>query len=184
VIEIKCKYDELVDVNKLKDHPKNPNKHGQDQIEMLVKLFKYQGIRHPIIVSNLSGYIIVGHGRKLAAIRAGVEQYPVVYQDFVDAEQEYAFLISDNASDDWADLDLSMVNLELQNLGPDFDLQHLAIRNFGLIPNFVPKLPDPNEDSQRTCDDDEFVLRVLLDSDEQRQELFLELRDRGLKVKV
>jgi hypothetical protein len=77
-----------------------------------------------------------------------------------------------------------MVNLELQNLGPDFDLQHLAIRNFGLIPNFVPKLPDPNEDSQRTCDDDEFVLRVLLDSDEQRQELFLELRDRGLKVKV
>ncbi len=116
MIEIKCKYDELVDVNKLKDHPKNPNKHGQDQIELLVKLFKYKGIRHPIIVSKLSGHIVFGHGRKIAALHAGLKEYPVVYQDFKDADQEYAFLISDNASDDWADLDLKMISLELQKL--------------------------------------------------------------------
>lgn len=32
-MDIHCKFDELIDPNKLKNHPKNRNKHGQDQIE-------------------------------------------------------------------------------------------------------------------------------------------------------
>lgn len=32
---IHCKYDELIDPKKLKNHPDNTNKHGQDQIERL-----------------------------------------------------------------------------------------------------------------------------------------------------
>lgn len=131
-IKINCKYDELVNPINLKDHPKNRNKHGSDQIERLAELFKYQGIRHPIIVSKRSGLVVAGHGRKLSAIRAGISDVPVVYQDFDSDEQEYAFLQSDNAIALWADLDMSAINNDLADLGPDFDLDHLGIKNFTL----------------------------------------------------
>jgi hypothetical protein len=132
---IHCKYDELLDPSDLKNHPKNRNKHGQDQIDRLAELYAYHGIRHPIIVSTLSGNIVAGHGRKLAAIRAGIKEMPVVFQDFKDADAEYAFIQSDNAVALWADLDLSAINSDLIDLGPDFNIDMLGIKNFVLDPN-------------------------------------------------
>lgn len=131
-ILIHCKYDELIDPKKLKNHPKNRNKHGQDQIDRLAEMYKYHGLRHPIIVSKISGHIVAGHGRKLAAIRAGVKEVPVVYQDFKDGEAEYAFLQADNAIALWAELDLSGINEDLADLGPDFDINMLGIQDFTL----------------------------------------------------
>ena len=127
-----CKHDELVDPKKLKDHPKNRNMHGSDQIERLAKLYEYHGIRHPIIVSQRSGFIVAGHCRKLSSIRAGLDQVPVVYQNFESDEAEYAFIQSDNAIATWSDLDLSGINSDLPDLGPDFDLELLGIKNFSL----------------------------------------------------
>lgn len=129
-IKIHCKHDELLSPKKLKNHPKNRNKHGQDQIDRLAELYKYHGIRHPIIVSNLSGCIVAGHGRKLAAIRAGIDEMPVVYQDFESSEAEYAFIQADNAIALWADLDLAGINADIGDLGPDFDINMLGIQDF------------------------------------------------------
>lgn len=129
---IHCKYDELANPNKLKNHPKNPNKHGQDQIERLVELYKGLGIRHPILVSKQSGFIVSGHGRKLAAIRAGIKEFPVVYQDFANEDVEYATLVSDNAISEWSELDMAAINDNLQNIGPDFDLNLFGIKDFVL----------------------------------------------------
>ena len=131
-IKIKCLFDKLVDPKQLKDNPKNRNKHGQDQIERLAQIYKYQGIRHPIIISAETGYIVAGHGRKLAAIRAGIKEVPVVIQCFDSQEQEYAFVQSDNAIALWADLDLSGINADLEFLGPDFNIDMLGINNFTL----------------------------------------------------
>ena len=129
-ISIKCLYDKLVNPKSLKDNIKNRNRHGQDQIERLAEMYKYHGVRHPIIVSNLSGMIVAGHGRKLAAIRAGIKEMPVVYQDFKDADAEYAFLISDNSIAEWSELDFSGINLDVENLGPDFNIDMLGIKDF------------------------------------------------------
>ena len=129
-VEIHCKYDELIDPKTLKNHNRNRNKHGQDQIDRLAELYKYHGIRHPIIVSNLSGFIVAGHGRKLAAIRAGIKEMPVVYQDFDSTDAEYAFIQSDNAIALWAELDLSGINMDIGDLGPDFNIDMLGIKDF------------------------------------------------------
>lgn len=130
-MKIHCKYDSLVNPKDLKEHKKNRNKHGQDQIERLAKLYEYHGIRHPIICdADSRETIIAGRGRQLAAIRAGIEQFPVVYQKFDSDEQRYAFIQSDNAVALWADLDLSGINSDLPDLGPDFDLEVLGIKNF------------------------------------------------------
>lgn len=133
-VKIHCKYDQLVDPKDLKNHPKNRNKHGQDQIDRLAELYKYHGIRHPIIVSNLSKCIVAGHGRKLAAIRAGIDEMPVVYQDFETSEAEYAFIQADNAIATWAELDLAGINADIGDLGPDFDINMLGIQDFEIEP--------------------------------------------------
>ena len=146
MIEIKCLYDELIDPKKLKDHPKNYNQHGSDQIERLAKLYEYHGVRHPIIVSKQSGFIVAGHCRKLASIRAGIKKFPVVYQDFENETAETAFVESDNAIALWAELDLSSINKELENLGPDFDIDMLGIKNFVLEP--ADKGFDPSESTE------------------------------------
>lgn len=132
--KIHCKYDVFLDPKKLKNHPKNRNKHGQDQIERLAELYKYHGIRHPIIVSNRSGFIVAGHGRKLAALSADIKEFPVVYQDFESEEAEYAFLIADNAIADWSELDFTGINNDVPDLGPDFNLDMLGIQDFTLDP--------------------------------------------------
>lgn len=131
-IIIHCKSDKLLDPTDLKNHPKNRNKHGQDQIERLAELYKFHGVRHPIIISKLSGFIVAGHGRKLAAILAGITKYPVVFQDFETVDHEYAFLQADNAIALWAELDKSQINMDLGDLGPDFDLTMLGIKGFTL----------------------------------------------------
>lgn len=131
-VHIQCLFDEMVDPRQLKDNPHNRNIHPQEQIERLSQIYQYQGVRHPIIVSKRSGFIVSGHGRKDAAIVAGLDKMPVVYQDFDTDEQEYAFIQSDNAIARWADLDLAGINADLGELGPDFNLDLLGIQNFTL----------------------------------------------------
>jgi DNA modification methylase len=59
-----------------------------------------------------------------------MKEFPVVYQDFDTDEAEYAFIQADNAIALWAELDLSGINSDLPELGPDFDIDMLGIKNF------------------------------------------------------
>lgn len=129
-MKIQCVYSELVSVDSLKPHPRNRNIHPQDQIERLSKILAYQGIRAPIVVSKISGYIVKGHGTLMAIKANGATHAPVVYQDFDDETQEYAFVQSDNAVASWAELDLSGINTDLADLGPDSDIDLLGIKGF------------------------------------------------------
>lgn len=148
---IHCKYDTLADPRTLRDHHKNRNKHSDEQIERLAKLYGYHGVRHPIIVSSLSGCIVAGHGRKLAAIKAGIPEMPVVFQSFADEQAEYAFIQADNAIALWADLDLAGINSDLGDLGPDFDIDFLGIKDFTIDPSEVelPELDANDPDCQQ-----------------------------------
>jgi hypothetical protein len=144
-----CKYDELVVVTDLIPHPKNRNQHPPEQIDRLAKILRYQGVRAPIVVSKRSNHIVKGHGTLLAISKNGWTTAPVVYQDFDSDEQEYAFLQSDNAIADWAQLDLSGINLDLPELGPDFDIEMLGLKNFTLDPSEDFTEPDEKEDPKK-----------------------------------
>ena len=127
---IHCNFDELVSPREVKAHPKNRNKHPESQIERLAKILSYQGWRYPIKISNRSGYCTSGHGRLLAAIKNGWTEVPVNYQDYDSDEQEYADVQSDNAIASWSELDLAGINLDLGDLGPDFDIEMLGLEDF------------------------------------------------------
>lgn len=95
-VEVWCSFEELANVDTLKENPKNPNKHPDSQIELLAKNIKYLGWRHPITVSKRSGFIVAGHGRLMAARKLGLKIVPVDYQDFNFDADEIAVLVADN----------------------------------------------------------------------------------------
>lgn len=176
---IHCKYDELVDPKDLKNHPKNRNLHGQDQIERLAELYKYHGVRHPIIVSNLTGFIVAGHGRKLAAIRAGIKKFPVVHQDFESTDAEYAFIQADNAIALWAELDLSGINSDIGDLGPDFDINMLGIQDFTI------DVAEKDDKKDQDLDlDFRYKIEIDCENEENQKTLTEELESRGFKIRV
>jgi len=127
---------ELVSVNQLIPYEKNMNQHTDEQIDRLVKLIEYQGFRNPIIAQRGTNRIAGGHGRLLAAQKIGMEKVPVVFQEFESEEQFYAYVVSDNAiaKDSWASLDLGMINAELENLGPELDVDMLGLKDFVVEP--------------------------------------------------
>lgn len=141
-----CSYSKLVDLTKLKPNPENPNEHPPEQIERLAKVIAYQGQRSPIVVSNRSGLITKGHGRLLALKHLGWKQAAVDYQDYDSEEQEYADVVADNALSSWSELNLSSVNSVMLDMGPDFDIELLGIKDF---------VVEPAEKFEAQCDEDE-----------------------------
>lgn len=135
----------LLPIDELKPSPKNRNKHPPEQIDRLADLIRFQGFRQPVIVSTRSGFIVTGHGRVEAAKKLGMDRVPVIFQDFDSDEAEYAFQVSDNAIASWAELDLAGINADLPDLGPDFDLNLLAIKNFTLDPSELKTIEGAEE---------------------------------------
>lgn len=142
---IHCKYDELVPTKQLRYHPKNRNLHPPDQIKRLAKILDYQGWRYPVKVSKLSGFVTSGHGRIMAANLLAWDKVPVNFQEYESEEMEYADVQADNAIASWAELDLSAVNTDIGDLGPNFDLDMLGIKDFTL--DVGDRFADKDEDA-------------------------------------
>ena len=143
--DIKSKNIELVDIDSIVPNPKNANRHSIEQIKRLEKLIKYQGFRNPLIVSNRTGFLVVGHGRLEAAKNLGIEKLPVIKQDFESEAQEYAYLISDNEIARWAELDKQSVYDSLEEI--DLDIELLGIEDNLEIKHLEPEdLSDKNKE--------------------------------------
>lgn len=176
-MEIRSKDIRLVNLSSIKLDPKNRNKHPKEQIESLAKIIQYQGFRDPIIISNQTGYVKAGEGRYLAAKKLGMQQIPAIFQDFDSEDQEYAFGVSHNAIAAWADLDLSNINIDIPDLGPDFDIDLLGIENFKIDSSekLNPELINLNP---------QWIVAVQCNSEEEMENLFKEFNERGMSCKL
>jgi ParB-like chromosome segregation protein Spo0J len=74
-------------------------------VELLAKILDFQGWRLPVVVSNLSGFVVRGHGRLLAAHVLGLDLIPVDFQDYDSEAQEWADLVADNRIAELAEMD-------------------------------------------------------------------------------
>ena len=146
-MDIKSKEIKIVKIKDLKRKKNNRNHHPQDQIDRLADLIKYHGFRNPVIVSNQSGEIVAGNGRFLAAIRAGLKEVPVIFQDFDNPEAEYSYHVADNGISLWSELDMSAINNDVADLGPDFNVDMLGIFNFTI--DISEKNFDPASESDQ-----------------------------------
>jgi ParB-like chromosome segregation protein Spo0J len=132
---IRCSYSDIIPIKELQAHPKNPNVHPKEQVQRLAEIIKYQGIRRPVRVSTLSGFITAGHGLVEACALNGWTEIPIDAQPYDSEDQEYADMVADNALAAWAHMPLEKINYEIQNLGPDFNLDHLGLNEFVLDPS-------------------------------------------------
>ena len=121
-MKVHCNYDKLVETNKLKPNPKNPNVHPKSQLKLLAKILQTTGWRSPIVVSNLSGYVVKGHGRLSAARMAGFKEVPVDYQDYKNKDEETADLLADNKLSELSQSDKGLVKALLGDLDEQFDV--------------------------------------------------------------
>lgn len=124
-----------------RQRPDNPNKHRQAQVERLAQIYRFNGIRHPIVLSKNSNTITKGHCRLLAAIECKLQAFPVEWQEYESPDHEIADVIADNSIAMWSDLDLKAINAELPNITlPSIDL--LGIENFVVDLSEKPKTED------------------------------------------
>ncbi len=118
-----CRHTDIRDIDSLVPNPRNPNKHPAEQIERLADVISRTGWRQPITISDLSGYIVKGHGRYQAARLAGFKRVPVELQHYASPEEETADLLADNRIAELSELDNEAVAAaltELQKEGDEF----------------------------------------------------------------
>lgn len=126
-VPVFCAHDAIVDVLSLIPNPKNPNRHPEDQIEILGRIIQATGWRQPITVSRRSGFIVKGHGRLLAAKEAGLTKVPVDYQDYASEAEEYADLVADNRLAELSEID----NRKLVDLFKDITIDDIPVELTG-----------------------------------------------------
>lgn len=118
-VPIYCAHDKIVPVAEVKPNPKNPNQHPEEQIELLAKIIKTQGWRAPVTVSTLSGLVVRGHGRLMAAQHLGLDSVPVDFQHYTCYDAELADLLADNKIAELAEIDSKLLAEVFQDIDPD-----------------------------------------------------------------
>jgi len=112
-IPVHCAHDAIVNIDTIKVYPQNANQHPDDQVLLLAKLIHGHGWRGPVTISNLSGFVVRGHGRLQAARKLDARQVPVDYQDYASEELERADRIADNRIQELSFRDRNMLKSEL-----------------------------------------------------------------------
>jgi hypothetical protein len=157
-VQIKCKERiELVDPKTLKKHPDNNNIHTDDQLERLITIIKENGFTSPITVSTRNNCITKGHLRLDAALKMGLSQVPVIYNDYKNEKDEYADLTADNEIARWSELDrkktLKKIT-ELESSGERFNLDLLGVKDTSIFQEMEAQSQAFQEEMNSNYDDD------------------------------
>lgn len=145
-VPVYCAHDKIVPVSDVKPNPKNPNQHPAEQIELLAKIITTQGWRAPVTVSTLSGLVVRGHGRLMAAKYAGLEFVPVDLQHYDSMDAELADLLADNKIAELSDIDSKLLADVFADIKTDdYDLTLTGFSD-GEIENIFAKFSEPNFD--------------------------------------
>ena len=135
----------MVPTHELVPHPRNPNKHPEEQLRLLAKIILATGWRHPIVVSKRSGFVISGHARLIVAERLGLNEVPVNYQDWPSEAREWADLIADNRITELAEMDRPMLKDLLQEIDTgEIDLELTGFTE-AVIEDLVNELYQPSD---------------------------------------
>src|SRR5712691_4196888 len=106
---------------RLVPYARNPRKndHAVDRMAASIREF---GFRVPVLARS-SGDVIDGHLRLKAAQKLGMTEVPIILCDEWSDAQVKAFRLMVNRSVNWAEWDLELVTLEMEELKTlDFDL--------------------------------------------------------------
>lgn len=136
---------EMRRLNKIIPFKNNPRTHPQAQIEHLARLMQTHGVDQPIVIDE-DGIILKGHGRRLAALAAGFDRFPVVVHRGLNDEEKTEVRIADNQTGLLAGWDLESLHGEIVGLdAADRDLTILGFSQAD-IDSFLSEADTPKND--------------------------------------
>ena len=122
---------EMWPIERIIPYDKNPKRHPEVQIEKLAKHIAEIGWDQPIVVDE-DNLILKGHGRRLAALKLGLKEVPVVQKSGLSGVQKKKVRIADNKLNEapWVPellkLELEEIQIDQPNLEPlGFELHEL-----------------------------------------------------------
>jgi len=126
---------EIWDINKLSPYANNAKLHDDKQVEKLSRSIAKFGWTQPIVIWT-DGSIIIGHGRRLAALKLGLTQVPVVVRSDLTKLQADALRLADNRVTS-VDYDMDRVAQELVAINErlENDLGDLTLFDTGFDEN-------------------------------------------------
>lgn len=132
-----------VDVSILRPYERNAKKHSDDQVAKLVESIREFGFISPCLIDKEMN-VIAGHGRIMAAKKAGMKTVPCVFVEGLTEEQRRAYILADNRLTELGDWDMQLVQQELQDLSKlNFDVD---LTGFSMDICFESKLDEQDPD--------------------------------------
>lgn len=111
----------------------NARTHPPEQVTLLGKLIAAHGPDQPIVVDE-KRVILKGHGRRMAAIEAGIEQFTFIQRTGLSEEDKAAMRIQDNAVSLLAGWDKELLRTDITALkASDYDLRLLGFGDVQLV---------------------------------------------------
>jgi len=173
----------------LKPYENNPRVHSDKQVDQIISSIQEFGFTNPVLIDQ-QDRIIAGHGRVLAAKKMGLASVPCILLEGLTQEQLRAYVIADNRLAENASWDMDLLTSEIIALEElDIDLSLLGFDDAELkalmgtdeIEVFEPKLQD---EERAITENKSLAITVICKDFDEQQDLFLELRDRGYRVKI
>lgn len=141
-------------LSRMRPFERNPRIHGDEQIRTLVDAINLFGFLVPLLVDG-DGELIAGHGRFLAARRAGLDEVPVIQVKHLTDAQRKAFIVADNRLANMARWDERLLHellTEVQDAGigtevigfSDEDMRRLADDLDELLVKAMATFPPPD----------------------------------------
>jgi hypothetical protein len=126
----------------------NPKAHPDRQINALVRAIDAVGFIAPVIIDRSNG-IVAGHGRVLAALKAGLTTIPAVRVEHLNDHQLRALMLADNRLSELGKIDQELLaaNLKLLTVeGIDLDVEAATAFTMGEIDAILERAEEAGED--------------------------------------
>lgn len=113
---------ELRNINEITPDPLNTKNHPDKQIEMIAQSMAKRWT-NPILIDD-EGVIVAGHGRRLAALKLGIQKVPVIVLHNLTEAERIQYQIFDNKSAEMAEWNFENLQKQidrLMELGADIE---------------------------------------------------------------
>jgi DNA modification methylase len=112
-------------IDEIKPDPRNPRKHGREQIQAIARSMNTFGVNLPLLIDR-NDQLIAGHGRLEAAKLLGLQEVPTTRLEHLSKAKAKAFMLADNRLAErasWDEEKLAQLLKELSEVALDFDIE-------------------------------------------------------------
>lgn len=102
----------MMPIGMIKPYENNP-RNNENAIDAVANSISEYGFKKPILVDE-QHVILAGHTRRLAALKLGLKEVPVVVVTDLDETRKKAFRLADNRTSEFSAWDNDMLKAEMQ----------------------------------------------------------------------